>query len=46
MRKSFRILSQDSDQTLVITEDLRVSRMPEDLHESRTDKIKYLNFIF
>ena len=31
---------------LVITEDFRVSRVPEDLHGSRPDKIKYLNFIF
>ena len=40
------ILFRDSDQTLVITEDFRVSRMPKDLHGSRPDKIKYFNFIF
>ena len=45
-RKSSRICFRDSGQSLVITEDFRVSLLTEDLHGSRLIKIKYLNFIF
>ena len=44
--EAFHNFFRDSIQTLVITEDFRVSLLPEDLHGICLIKIKYFSFIF
>ena len=44
--EAFQTFFRDSVQTLVITEDFRVSLLPEDLYGICLIKIKYFSFIF